>query len=58
MVPHVTNMIKHWIKKTSEKTWHQDEEKKEEQKQADICLVEVGGTVGDLESGVYFEAIR
>lgn len=25
---------------------------------ADICLIEVGGTVGDLESGVYFEAIR
>jgi CTP synthase (UTP-ammonia lyase) len=25
---------------------------------ADVCLVEVGGTVGDLESGAYFEAIR
>jgi len=25
---------------------------------ADICLVEIGGTVGDLESGCYYEAVR
>lgn len=30
----------------------------EDEKEADICLIEVGGTVGDLESGAYFEAIR
>ena len=26
--------------------------------QADICLIEVGGTVGDIESTLFFEAIR
>ncbi len=25
---------------------------------ADICLIEIGGTVGDLESGCYYEAVR
>jgi len=25
---------------------------------ADICLIEVGGTVGDIESSVFFEALR
>lgn len=26
--------------------------------QADVCLIEVGGTVGDIESMVFFEALR
>jgi len=25
---------------------------------ADVCLVEVGGTVGDIESSVFLEALR
>ena len=24
----------------------------------DICMIEVGGTVGDIESGVFLEALR
>lgn len=46
MVPHVTNEIKDRIKDAAEKTG------------ADILIVEVGGTVGDIESSIFIEAIR
>ncbi|MEK6959517.1 MAG: CTP synthase (glutamine hydrolyzing) [Nanoarchaeota archaeon] len=45
-VPHVTDEIKERIYTIG----------KEEK--ADIVLIEVGGTVGDLENGLYLEAIR
>tara|TARA_Y100000389_G_scaffold181660_1_gene197518 strand:- start:9631 stop:11247 length:1617 start_codon:yes stop_codon:yes gene_type:complete len=44
VIPHVTDEIKHLIKKGS--------------KGADISFVEVGGTVGDIESLPFLEAIR
>ncbi len=53
MVPHVTDKIKQMIEKAAHNIID-----KEDGKLADICLVEVGGTVGDLESGIFFEAIR
>ena len=46
MVPHVTNEIKDRIRKAAEKS------------SADILIVEVGGTVGDIESSIFLEAIR
>ena len=46
MIPHVTNEIKNFIRKASA------------QAQADIVIVEVGGTVGDIESLIFLEAIR
>ena len=46
MVPHITNEIKEAILKISQ-----------EQK-VDVCIVEVGGTVGDIESLPFLEAIR
>ena len=46
MIPHVTNEIKQFIKKASS------------QAQADVVIVEVGGTVGDIESLIFLEAIR
>ena len=46
MVPHVTNEIKDRIRKAAEKS------------NADILIVEVGGTVGDIESSIFLEAIR
>lgn len=52
VVPHVTNAIMDWIKSASLIPTCKDGQV------ADICLVEVGGTVGDLESGAYYEAIR
>ena len=44
VIPHITDEIKNCIKKGSGK--------------ADICLVEIGGTVGDIESLPFMEAIR
>ena len=45
-VPHVTNLIKDRILMLAEKS------------QADILVVEVGGTVGDIEGQPFLEAIR
>ena len=46
VVPHITNEIKEAILKISQ-----------EQK-VDVCIVEVGGTIGDIESLPFLEAIR
>ncbi|MCB9468476.1 MAG: CTP synthase [Candidatus Obscuribacterales bacterium] len=46
MIPHVTNEIKAFIKKATA------------QSQADVVIVEIGGTVGDIESLIFLEAIR
>jgi len=44
VIPHVTNEIKSAMKKVSQ--------------EVDVCIVEVGGTVGDIESLPFIEAIR
>ena len=44
VIPHITNEIKDSIRKGAG--------------EADICLVEIGGTVGDIESLPFLEAIR
>ncbi len=46
IVPHITDEIREWIKKVAQ------------QSGAQICLVEVGGTVGDIESMPFLEAVR
>ena len=46
VIPHITNEIKASIRRVAEKSG------------ADICIVEVGGTVGDIESLPFLEAIR
>lgn len=46
IIPHVTNEIKARIRSVAEKS------------DADMCLVEVGGTVGDIESMPFLEAVR
>jgi len=56
MVPHVTDHIIESIIDISQRPVSRDPEKKDDI--PDICLIEIGGTVGDLESAIYFEAIR
>jgi len=46
IIPHVTNEIKERIRRVSKKSG------------ADICIIEVGGTVGDIESMPFLEALR
>ena len=46
IIPHVTNEIKSFIYNVARKT------------QADVVITEVGGTIGDIESQPFLEAIR
>ncbi|MBQ3761666.1 MAG: CTP synthase [Clostridia bacterium] len=45
-IPHITDEIKHFIYRVAEKT------------DADVVITEVGGTIGDIESQPFIEAIR
>ncbi len=44
VIPHVTDEIKAWARRLSE--------------EADVVIVEIGGTVGDIESLPFLEAVR
>lgn len=46
IVPHVVTEIKEWVKRVAAESG------------SDVCLVEVGGTVGDIESMPFLEAMR
>lgn len=46
IIPHVTDEIESHIRRVAESS------------HADVCLVEVGGTVGDIESMPFIEAVR
>mmetsp|Transcript_26810 Transcript_26810/g.30693 ORF Transcript_26810/g.30693 Transcript_26810/m.30693 type:complete len:574 (+) Transcript_26810:68-1789(+) len=52
VVPHITNEIQDWIERVAQIPVDESGEP------ADVCLIEVGGTVGDIESSVFFEALR
>jgi len=45
-VPHLTGEIKDWVQKVGRDN------------DADVVMVEIGGTVGDLENGYFIEAMR
>ncbi|BBL69017.1 CTP synthase [Methanoculleus chikugoensis] len=51
IIPHITDEIKHCISCAAEEAVNGG-------KVADICMVEVGGTVGDIESMPFLEAVR
>lgn len=46
IVPHLTDEIKNWVRRVGE------------EQDSDVVIVEVGGTVGDLENGYFLEAMR
>ncbi len=46
LIPHVTDVIKNWFYEIPGRL------------QADIGLIEIGGTVGDMENELYLEAVR
>ena len=55
VIPHVTDAIQNWLDRVS----HQAVDSRAGGgAPPDICLVEVGGTVGDIESLVFLEALR
>ncbi len=45
-IPHVTGEIKNWIRKVGQDA------------HADVVIIEVGGTVGDIENSYFIEAMR
>ena len=52
IVPHATDMVQSWIKEVARHTVDGSG------LVPDVCLIEVGGTVGDIESMVFLEALR
>jgi len=57
VVPHITNEIQDWIERVAHLPIKESSHGQQE-KVADICLIEVGGTVGDIESMIFLEALR
>ncbi|KAK7718575.1 CTP synthase ura7 [Diaporthe eres] len=51
IVPHVTNAIKDWIKRVAKVPVDGSSE------EPDVCIIELGGTVGDIESMPFVEAL-
>ncbi|EPQ53698.1 CTP synthase [Gloeophyllum trabeum ATCC 11539] len=52
IIPHVTNAIQDWIERVSKIPVDETDE------EPDVCIVELGGTVGDIESAPFVEAMR
>merc|ERR1719159_746351 len=52
MVPHVTDAIQEWITEVARRGVDKTGAPPQ------VCLVELGGTVGDIESAVYLEALQ
>ncbi|KAG9311739.1 CTP synthase N-terminus-domain-containing protein [Chiua virens] len=52
IVPHVTNAIQDWIDRVSKIPVDNSG------KEPDLCIIELGGTVGDIESAPFIEAMR
>lgn len=52
VVPHITNAIQEWIERVSKIPVDNSG------KEPDVCIIELGGTVGDIESAPFVEALR
>jgi CTP synthase len=52
VIPHLTNAIQDWIERVSKIPVDETGE------EPDVCIIELGGTVGDIESAPFVEAMR
>ncbi|KAI9826406.1 MAG: CTP synthase ura7 [Thelocarpon impressellum] len=52
VVPHLTDAIQDWIERVAKIPVDDTNER------PDVCIIELGGTVGDIESGPFIEAMR
>ncbi|KAI7848473.1 CTP synthase [Circinella umbellata] len=52
VVPHVTDAIQNWVERVAAMPIDDSGE------QPDVCIIELGGTVGDIESAPFVEAMR
>lgn len=52
VIPHVTDAVMDWIEEVA----HQPSD--DSGREPEVCIIELGGTVGDIESAPYVEALR
>ncbi|CDH52422.1 ctp synthase [Lichtheimia corymbifera JMRC:FSU:9682] len=52
VVPHITDAIQNWVEQVAAMPIDDSGE------QPDVCIIELGGTVGDIESAPFIEAMR
>merc|ERR1719320_55324 len=52
MIPHVSECIQEWIERVAEMPVEKNG------KTPEVCVIELGGTVGDIESSIFLEALR
>ncbi|KAG5461733.1 MAG: P-loop containing nucleoside triphosphate hydrolase protein [Olpidium bornovanus] len=52
VVPHITDAIQDWVERVASVPVEQDGA------EPDVCIIELGGTVGDIESAPFVEAMR
>lgn len=52
MVPHITDAIQEWVEKVAQKPVS------DSLKTPEVCIIELGGIIGDIESMAFVEAFR
>jgi CTP synthase len=52
IVPHLTDAIQEWIERVARTPADDTNE------EPDVCVIELGGTLGDIESAPFVEALR
>ena len=52
VVPHITDAIQHWVQTVAEKPVDGSDIPPE------VCIIELGGTIGDIEGMPFVEAFR
>ncbi|KAL0479632.1 CTP synthase [Acrasis kona] len=57
VVPHICDEIQDWIERVAKRVPH-NFDSEIDAKEVDVCVIELGGTVGDIESMPFIEAMR
>ena len=52
VVPHITDSIQEWVEKVAKVPVTEDG------KEPEVCIIELGGTIGDIEGMPFVEAFR
>jgi hypothetical protein len=58
VVPHVSDAIQEWVLKVAKEPVAQSKKIKDADSPPEVCIVELGGTLGDIESMPFVEALR
>ncbi|OQV26121.1 CTP synthase 2 [Hypsibius exemplaris] len=58
VVPHLTNAIQDWVEKVAAQPVIDTRNPNSEPQVPDVCVIELGGTIGDIEGMPFVEAFR